>query len=370
MNKAAVTYMKRELKKVLPVFILSVLYAGFIFFCVAMELANQNIEARLYFAYPDYFSFPQGGNLFGYALSMIMYQFHTLGVVLIEALLIRKVFQMENRAGVSDFLRILPVKEHHKLLMKIGAGELMLAGFSIVFGLFGTFVNWLYETELTEINSFIMNTADQPNVYAMIWQMVLVMFLALSAMFLIMFVAQCCIHNMPMAMIVGLGVLFVPFFMSGIYTTMTEKSSNMMEITGSLISHYPMMETENMVSSVGGEVSVLNGTWELFVPKIIFLLSLIVLAAVLLVLTVHFRWNIRESNNVLINSPMVAEFICTGFSICAAAAIMEVFGDVKYNRSFTIKGNVGFFVGTLFAAVIIWAVLHGIGMVMKKRKGA
>lgn len=110
MSKSSVTYMKRELRKVLPVFALAVLYAAFIFLVVCLELSDQNAQARLAIAFPNTVFF-NAGNTFCFMVASILGKFHSIAVIVLEVLLIRKVFYLENRAGVSDFLRILPLKE-------------------------------------------------------------------------------------------------------------------------------------------------------------------------------------------------------------------------------------------------------------------
>ena len=104
MSKPAVTYMKREWKKVLPVFILSVCYAAFVFILVFITLKGANGQFRLGMAYPDEYMSFEIGDIFLTNMSGVLEGFHGFVIIIFEAMLIRKVFYQENRLGLSPHL--------------------------------------------------------------------------------------------------------------------------------------------------------------------------------------------------------------------------------------------------------------------------
>ncbi len=374
MSKPAVTYMKREWKKVLPVFILSVCYAAFVFILVFITLKGANGQFRLGMAYPDEYMSFQIGDIFMVSLSSVLGSFHGFAIIVFEAMLIRKVFYQENRAGVSDFLRILPIRERNKMAMKVFAGESVIFGFSLFFGIFGSITNALLNTGLTEIAEIMpidKLTADGAlsNTYQMIWQTSGMMFLALSAMFLVLFVVQCCVHNMPVAMFTGFGILFVPIYYTSIYDYISVKQTHMNVVAAGFLSHYPSIE----YGEVGWEYDIPAYTveWEYMGETILFLSVVILLAVAMMVLILRLRWNIKESNNRMINSPAVAEFIITGLSISAGTAVAFITGNVPYAGAETAMDKYGFYIVTLIVGSIVWALIHGIGLaVMKRHQGA
>lgn len=374
MSKPAVTYMKREWKKVLPVFILSVCYAAFVFILVFITLKGANGQFRLGMAYPDEYMSFQIGDIFMVSLSSVLGSFHGFAIIVFEAMLIRKVFYQENRAGVSDFLRILPIRERNKMAMKVFAGESVIFGFSLFFGIFGSITNALLNTGLTEIAEIMpidKLTADGAlsNTYQMIWQTSGMMFLALSAMFLVLFVVQCCVHNMPVAMFTGFGILFVPIYYTSIYDYISIKQTHMNVVAAGFLSHYPSIE----YGEVGWEYDIPAYTveWEYMGETILFLSVVILLAVAMMVLILRLRWNIKESNNRMINSPAVAEFIITGLSISAGTAVAFITGNVPYAGAETAMDKYGFYIVTLIVGSIVWALIHGIGLaVMKRHQGA
>lgn len=375
MSRPAVTYMKREWKKVLPVFVLSVCYAAFVFILVFVTLSDTNTVFRLQMAYPEWAPGFEIGDVFISTLSGILDSFHGFAVIVFEALLIRKVFYQENRAGISDFLRILPIRERNKAAMKVCAGESVILGFCLLFGTFGSITNALLSKGLAE-NASIMPigifTAGgaASNTYTMLWQTSGMMFLALSAIFLVLFVAQSCIHNMPAAMFAGFGLLLVPYYYTTLYEMTTMKALHMSEVAGSFLTHYPAVNVEN--EYVGDtELYTMTAEWGYIGERILFLAAVILAAAGILVLLLHFRWNIRESNNRMINSPAVAEFIVTGLSISTGTAVALITGNMPYPAAETVMEKYGFFIVTLIVGCIVWALIHGVGLaLMKRQRGA
>ena len=207
------------------------------------------------------------------------------------------------------------------------------------------------------------------NTYQMIWQTSGMMFLALSAMFLVLFVVQCCVHNMPVAMFTGFGILFVPIYYTSIYDYISVKQTHMNVVAAGFLSHYPSIE----YGEVGWEYDIPAYTveWEYMGETILFLSVVILLAVAMMVLILRLRWNIKESNNRMINSPAVAEFIITGLSISAGTAVAFITGNVPYAGAETAMDKYGFYIVTLIVGSIVWALIHGIGLaVMKRHQGA
>lgn len=362
MSKSSVTYMKRELRKVMPVFALAVLYAVFIFLVVSLQLSDHNAQARLAIAFPGDLFF-DGGNVFCFMVVSVLGKIHSIAVIVLEVLLIRKVFYLENRAGVSDFLRILPLKERDKLLFKVFAGELVILGFSIVFGVIGTVANAWIGPGVSEVNDFIprMGSFDS---YAILWQISLMMFLTMSAIYLVLFVVQCCVHSVPLASFVGVGILLTPGYYTMISWLFSDKLMDLTKVAGCFLYPYPEYSYEGMVAyNMLQSVSV---SWDQLEYKLVFLFIAILLSLAMLVLVLRNRWNIRESNNLVINSPAVREFIITGFSISVGAG-----GSVLFyvsNMNMKTSRQVSFYITTLIIGAIVWAVIHVIGFVRAKRQ--
>lgn len=375
MSKPAVTYMKREWKKVLPVFVLSVCYAAFVFILVFLALSDMNTSFRLEMAYPDEYPSFEIGDMFITAMYDVLIKFHGFAVIVFEAMLIRKVFYQENRAGISDFLRILPIKERNKAAMKVCAGESAILGFCVFFGVFGTITNAILSKGLAE-NASIMpiekmtDGGSLSNAYSMIWQTSGMMFLALSAMFLVLFLMQSCIHNMPVAMFAGFGMLFVPTYYTMLYEMTTIKNLHMSEVAGSFLNHFPMLHYgDEYIGET--EIYTMQAEFGYMGEKILFLAVVIVVAIGILALLLRMRWNIRESNNRIINSPAVTEFIVTGFSISVGTAVAVITGNMPYPAAETVMEEYGFFIVTFIVGCIVWAMIHGIGLaVMKRQRGA
>lgn len=371
MSKPAVTYMKREFRKVMPVFVLAALYAGAVCALLYGRLCDANTEMRLLFSYPESYGV-RVGDTFIIELCDILDKFHAIAVIILEILLIQKVFYLENRAGICDFLTILPIRQRDKILMKVCAGESVIFGFCLLFGVLGSAVNAALNPGLSEINAFVPNMARVANSYAMLWQIVLMMFLSMSAIFLVLFVVQCCIHNVPVATFTGIGILLAPIYYTSLNYLMTSLGRGLMKVTMGLIHPYPDIDGALVnQDSPYEEISVSLIHWDTMQFMFLFLAAVIVIALGILVLSFRFRWNIRESDYSLINSPAVTEFIITGFSVSVGTAAAWFLG---YEIRMTPRGMTGnsyqFFVASLIAGAVVWAAAHVIAAVNAKRQRA
>lgn len=375
MSKPAVTYIKREYRKVFPVFILSVCYAAFVFIILYLSLQNENTDLRLGLAYTDQYSYFETGDMFFGSLFTILNSYHAFAVILFEALLIRKVFYQENRAGVSDFLRILPIRERNKVIMKICAAESAILGFCAVFGLFGTITYNTLRTGFEERAGIfpvekLMKDAVASDACKMIWQMAFLMFLALSAMFLVLFLLQSCVHNMPAALFAGFGILLAPYYYTSLYSAVSRWGGDMSEVTASFVSHYPFYVSRS--ADVGyTTVTGYFAMWQCYSKMVWFLAAVILIAAVMLAIGLRLHWNIRESNNTLVNSPAVREFIVTGLSLSVGTGAAYLTGNLPYpSMEMSFMDKYAFFFVTLIVGAVVWALFHVIGMaVMRRQRG-
>lgn len=217
---------------------------------------------------------------------------------------------------------------------------------------------------MSEVNDFIpgMGSFDS---YAILWQISLMMFLTMSAIYLVLFVVQCCIHSVPLAAFVGVGILLVPSYYTLISWFFSDKLLNMTEVAGCFLYPYPEYSYEGI--SAYDIMQPISVSWDQLTYKLVFLFVVILLSLAVLVLVLRNRWNIRESNNSVINSPAVREFIITGFSISVGAGVSVVFND----SSNIMRGTsrlVPFYIETLIIGAIVWAVIHLIGFVLAKRQ--
>lgn len=366
MSKASATYMKRELKKVLPVFILAVLNAVFTFVLVYVKLSNNNSNLRLNLAYMEA-TYLEGGDLFLASLCHNLDMWYFISMVVIELLLIQRVFYLENRAGVSDFLKILPVKETHKILMKVCAGELVIFGYCAVFGIAGTIVNALLSPGLAETSMILSAEGAASNTYAMLWHMAGMIFLSMSAIFLVMFVVQCCIHNVPLATAVGIGFLCVPYYYSMLYFIVKSGQTPLLQLAESLFRPYTY-GIKRELSEISESAYIVTLEWQNPQKMCIFFIFVIVAALIALAAALYFRWNLRESNAYHINSPGVREFIITGFSVSVGTAMAFFSGHEIEIIKGTVRGQREFFCITLVVAAIVWGIFHAVMLIRSSRR--
>lgn len=374
MSKPVITYLKREIKKVLPVLILGIVYVAFIFGIVYLNLRDKYMDAILSFAYSDWFSVDEIGDLFINRLCSYMEEFHLIFIIVFIGILVYRVFYQENRAEISDFLRTLPVKDWQKLWIKVGVGEGVILLVCALFGVTGTVMNAILNPKFQEISSFFPGDHAPAGSYVMLWQIVLMMFLGMSAIFLVLFAAQSIIHNVAVAFCVGSGVLFAPFYFTTVYESVVNDSYIAHSIPLSLLMYYPEYiyggEAIDVDLSYVGEqpmsmsVTIANAQWEWFSEKLLFLLVLILIALVIITAVAVFRWNIRESSNSIINSKVVTEFIFTGISVAVAAAI------VLFNSDGGEDGFQVWLTSGLIAAILLAVANMILYAVQKRRRGA
>lgn len=362
MSSAVITYTKREMKKVFPVFLLGAGYILFLFFLVYMSVRNYQLDGLLSVAYPENFEIIRAGDIFVYFIAENMNHFHPVAALFLEVLLAFRLFSFENRPEISDFIRILPIREWQKLWIKVGAGEMLILLLSVLFGIVGTCLNSVVNPGIKEINSLLYdrNVVQGMNSYALIWMTALLLFLSMSAIFLVLFVAQCCIHNMLIGFMIGFGVLLVPFYFMGVIEVVAKTIRNYTWIFTALLLPYPDV-TRDVYE--GQDVLASFQEWDSLSEKIAFLIivNLAALCALLVVSRLH--WHIRKSANRIINSMGVMEFILSGLALSVAVGIV-LFMD-NFNSDLF-----GFCIVSLLIAggllVVFNVIVYLIG---KKRKG-
>lgn len=370
MDKATVTFLKREIKKVLPVFVFGLLGVLVLYGYTYMNLRDQWLDGMLKFAYKNYFHIYQVGDLF---LSYLVRDEVSLFVILLEVLLVMRVFYLENRAGISDFLRILPVKEWKKTWIKVGVGEAVNAGLCILFGIVGTIVHAILCPGINEINGIMPQGTTDTDSLAILWQYVFILFCVMSAMFLVLFAAQICVHHKVVAFMVGGGVLFAPVFYSIAYPILIEpvmiNRGMLVMIPGSIFDFYPGKDYLAMENANAGSITKILVSWLGYTEKISYLLILAAAALVIIALALKFRWNIRESNNSIINSKAVMEFILTGVSLSAALGYVFVFGDITVGSRDPYERFCTWIVIIIVTGILLFVENIVVEVMRRKRKG-
>lgn len=371
MNRSERTYMKREVKKALPVLIIGILYTVAVFAIVFQRMKDICLDGYLAFSFPYYFSGREYGDCFIHEWVWFMEKFHPYVIIFMEALLIRRIFYQENRAGISDFLRTLPVKEWKKTWIKVGVGEAVIFVFCLVYGLAATVVYSIYGDRLNEINSMIPGASVSGNTYFMIGQIVLLMFVGMSVMFLILFAAQLYIHNLVAAYIVGVGVLVTPAYFTYIYGVLygPARGLGIWTIPASVIASFPALDIQILNSGTDAITMIKYiARWDGYSQKLLFLLLFFLLAVAVILLALKKRWNVWESNNALVNSKVVMEFIFTGISLGFGTVVVMALDDVMGWYLQSGAEEFLFWLYSVIVAGIILLFLNGTMIVLDREK--
>lgn len=357
MNRSEKTYIKREIKKVFPVLVIGILYMGFILASMFIRLRDICLDGYLMFSEPNHFQMQNSGAVFIEAWESCMGDLPVYFTIFMEALLIRRIFYQEKRAGVSDFLRILPIKEWKKTWIKAGVGETVIFLFCFLYGLMACAVNSVYDHRLNEINSMIPGASAEGNTYLVIWQTMLLMFAGMSVIFFILFAAQMYLHNMVMGYMVGTGILIAPIYFTDIYGLLyqTARGVGTWTIPASIIDPFPKVDMYS-VGNMGMQKCV--AVWNGYFQKILFLFLFLVLAVAVILLALRLRWNVWESNNAVVNSKVVMEFIFAGISLGLGTIVAMKFGDLMTGTIYRGSEEFWFWLYSLIAAGIILIVLN------------
>ena len=156
MSRPTMVYIKREMKKVLPLFALAVIYSAITYLFVYMAMKDEVSSRLLALAgYSECVGIYDSGDLFLDSLRRVMERLSLFGVIFFVFILILRLFATENRSEISDFIRILPIKEWKKIWIKAGVGEVAILGSCLLFGLTGTVLNAVFTPQIQEINEMI-----------------------------------------------------------------------------------------------------------------------------------------------------------------------------------------------------------------------
>ncbi len=369
MSRPTMVYIKREMKKVLPLFALAVIYTAITYLYVYMAMKDEVSSRLLALAgYSECVGIYDSGDLFLDSLRQIMEQLSFFGVIFFVFILILRLFATENRSEISDFIRILPIKEWKKIWIKAGVGEVAILGSCLLFGLTGTVLNAVFTPQIQEINEMIPDSTTNTNSCLMIWQIVLFVCLAMSAIYLILFVVQLCIHNMMLAFAVGGGILASIVYFVTMFANIYGDMGGMIGISYSLTRYFPYrsetyLEFENQI------ITVYDLEWSFYADRLLFLLLLCGIGVALILLSIRCRWCIRENNFMLVNSNAVMQFIFTGISLAVGMGIALATGNAPLigtiNRD--TQGEFHYWMVSIGIAAIFLLVFN-LAVILRKKK--
>ncbi|MCM1245045.1 MAG: hypothetical protein NC293_05285 [Roseburia sp.] len=367
MSRAEITYTKREIKKVLPVLIVGVLYTIYMFVLLFFRLRDVCLNGYLAFSFPNYFQISELGDVFMYWWDACADEFHVYVIIFMEMFLIRRIFYQENRAGISDFLRTLPVKEWKKTWIKAGVGEATIVVFCLIHGLAACAVNSVYDKPIHEITSMIPGGVTGANTYFMIWKTIFLMFVGMSVMFFILFAAQLYIHNMVAAYLIGAGVLATPLYITTIYWSLYEDARHLGigNIPASMLMPFPVFDMKDVAADMD-TVSMASHVayWDGYSGKLLFLFLFLIIAIAVILLALKKRWNVWESNNAVVNSRAVMQFIFSGISICFGTMVVMLFDDMLPVSGFE---EFIFWLFSVAVAGVILLILNVVVAVMERK---
>jgi len=366
MSRPTMVYIKREMKKVLPLFALAVIYSAITYLFVYMAMKDEVSSRLLALAgYSECVGIYDSGDLFLDSLRRVMERLSLFGVIFFVFILILRLFATENRSEISDFIRILPIK----IWIKAGVGEVAILGSCLLFGLTGTVLNAVFTPQIQEINEMIPDGTTNTNSCLMIWQIVLFVCLAMSAIYLILFVVQLCIHNMMLAFAVGGGILASIVYFIAMFANVYGDMGGMTGISHSLTQYLPY-RSETYLEFKNQTITVYDLEWSFYADRLLFLLLLCGIGLALILLSIRCRWCIRENNFMLVNSNAVLQFIFTGISLAAGMGIALATGNAPLigtiNRD--TRGEFRYWMVSIGIAALFLLVFNLAVMLRKKKQ--
>lgn len=366
MSQPTMIYAKREMKKVLPLLALAVLYTTFTYLVVYIKIRN-NVPARMLAlaGYSETVGFYELGDLYLDSLRSTMEQLSFFGVIFFEFILILRLFATENKLEVSDFIRILPLKEWKKIWIKVGVGEAAILVSCLMFGLAGTVMNAVYTPQIQEFNGVVPGGVTNTDSCRMLWQIVLFVFLAMSAIYLILFAVQLCVHNMLLAFAVGGGVLLSIEYFVAIFGRIYNFDTG---IAKSIIDYLPY-QSETQLDYMYQSAYIYDLEWSHYTDRLMFLMMLCTIGIAVILLSIRCRWCIRENNFMLLSSNVVLQFILTGISLAAGMGISFALGNAPLigtiNRD--TQGEFWYWIVSIGIAAL-FLVMFNLGFMYKKKK--
>ncbi len=366
MNQSVRTYWKRECKKMIPVMVLMFIFVVAIWCSVFYSLKGSYEETLLSLAFPETYSFEVGDVLL-WNCWMFLRNFQWVFLIAIMLLMVARLFQYENRAGVSDFLTILPVSEKHKLAIKLVTGEIAIGFFAIAFGVGGSVVYGTCRSGLELRNQVIPGVVEDTNTLLVIWQMSLLFFVMMSAALLVLFLTQYIIHHFLLGLLCGCALLVFPIYFNMILSSFYEIPSTVLKAAYAWI--LPLCELEIFeVSSGLSSLTGYTGSVPGFTTKVIFWLVICVVVAVLLVVAQKKYWQVKEANNQVINSPIVEGFLLMGMAGSIGIGIAFSARKVPFTVAEYRQTWIQFMMTSLGVALGIVGIVYLIAYAIKKQR--
>lgn len=195
----------------------------------------------------------------------------------------------------------------------------------------------------------------------------------MSAIFLVSFAAQICIHNTIVAYIASIGILAAPSYFVTLYESVTTGGvfEKIEQIPMSFLYHWP----QYVVRSTEFENAYFSKETVVFqwYPEKLKFLGLIILAAVAVIaLAVRMKWMIRQTNNSIVSSIVVMEFVLSGLFLCAGTGIAVFTGNLPIHsgnhRHYYSEEFKFWAISILFAVILLLAANIGIVLKRKRRK--
>lgn len=366
MSQPTLIFAKREMKKVMPLFVLAVFYTAVTYLFVYRGINGGTASGLVALAgYSEVIGIYECGDILLNGIRRILEELSFFGVIFFDFILILRLFAAENRSEISDFIRLLPLKEWKKTWIKAAVGEVVILGSCVMFGLAGTVMDAIFTPQIQEINEMIPNGTTDTNSCLMLWQIVLFVFLAMSAIYLILFVAQLCVHNMLLAFAVGGGSLVSIIYFTAMFAGIYGEAGGMTGIPRSLSEYLPYCSERQYDYMDYGILSVLDLEWSFYADRLLFLLLLCGIGTTLILISIRCRWSIRENQFMLVNSNAVLQFIFTGISLAAGMGISYAAGNAPLiGTIYRDTGGefrywmVSIAVSALFLVVLNLAVMH------------
>ncbi len=368
MSKAILTYGKRELRKVLLSPIFSLIWVVLLFGVLNSGFHALMRDSYLAHGFTEHISIYTVGDLFFFYLcEMALDEVYMISALMFEIFLVQRLFYLENRDGVSDFLRILPIRERDKAWVKIGIGEVMNLFFALSFGVIGTIVYSTTESGILLRSYMLPGGATSTNGVLVIWQIALMMFVTMSAIFLVFYLAQSCIHHRAVAFLVGFGVLGVPALFAYNANQIFKGAGKMKSVTLAAFQPIPDIRREEMVVQDYSYIEKYVVSWDWYDEAMIFWGIICVIAGVLIAVALKYRWNVKESSNRIINSDRVRSFLVSGVSFAVAMSIAVLTVSLSGNRIVVEEMNRKYMLLVVIFSLGFYGVAQGVLYIYKKR---
>lgn len=336
MSQTTKTYVVRNIKKVLPVFILAML------FCVLLSGQFFNFSQAKWTAYLQmsgtyYLSSSDVTNqIWDYFTSLFVL---TQPIVIFCLLLTLTLFFHEKNAGTSDFLAILPLKESKKIGIKLGIGIGAIAIVTVFLGLFITLVLAIYAPDLNHFTQlFWQYDCITGELYLRIWQILLELFLTETLVFFTFFLLQLWTQNILLGFVYGFGIICVPSFYSFLLNQFSSKSSVLWFMGG-----FSSLQIQH--SPVDNMVTVTN---QMATEKMIFLTVTLAVLIAAYILTLRLRLQVSERPNMPVRTTAISYFLVSGILFCVTLFLCLFIWDTKETTAVTISAIVSISLPVIF----------------------